>query len=259
MFVRSEAGLWKVCFVILLASASSALANYNSEQFSNESPILFQINHYTNLTPAQEQQSTYIDTGLMAAAKEFFSPPASFVQFGNKLEAGVRALPAIPETIFMALFGFLCVFFVKDRRVCLAALAGLLWAGQTGFTIVPKLVLSLTGKNYSHRQPSQLSSKLYLKNSSEFWCNNKETQYIGLLRHLDGIPALKDAFKGLYPKVIGTKNVYNFDTNPNWFEAVIPSQTSDFLLRCLVKRTDHILYFSPAFLFDNLARGPPVE
>lgn len=258
MFVRTEAGFWKAFFVLLLVSASSAFAIDNPEQFSIESPILLHTNPCTEFIPAQEQQSKYIDTGLMAAAKEFLSPPASFGQLSDRLPTGITTLPAIPATIFMVLCGFLCVFFVKDRRICLAGLAGLLWAGQMGINVVPKLVLRMVGRNVSHRQPSQLSSTLYLKNSFEFLSNNKETRYIGLLRHLAGFPTDKDAFKVLYTKVLYRKIVPNCDTTPNWIEGIIPSQTPSLQLKCLVKRTEQIIFFSPAFIFDNLARGPPV-
>jgi hypothetical protein len=158
-------------------------------------------------------------------------------------------LPAVPAAIFMVLCGFLCVVFVKDRRVWLVALAGLFGAAQMGINAIPKLVLRLAERNSN--QPAQLSPSLYIRNFSELPAyNNEDTRYIGLLRHLAGIPVSSFKFQ-----------VSNFEHNKaqKLLDGVILSQTSNSLLRCLVKRTEQFTYFTPAFIFDNLARGPPAK
>lgn len=44
-----------------------------------------------------------------------------------------RSLPGVPGSFFMVLTGFFCVSLIRDRRVWVAAVVGLLWLGQAGF------------------------------------------------------------------------------------------------------------------------------
>lgn len=237
--------MWKAITILFLVGASSVFAIDDAERFSVEPVMLLQMSPCAEFGVTRQQQSGCIDISLANAATEFLNPPPGFVQFNNRLSVGVRTLPAIPATIFMVLCGFFCVVFVKDRRVWLVALAGLFWAGQAGINAIPKLVLRLAERNSS--QPAQLSPSLYIRNFSELPAYNEDTRYIGLLRHLAGIPVSN--FKS---------QTSNFKYNKaQLLDAIIPLQASNSLLRCLVKRTEQFTYFTPAFIFDNLARGPP--
>jgi hypothetical protein len=214
--------------------------------------MLLQMSPCAEFGVTHQQQSGCIDISLANAATEFLKPPAGFVQLPDRLSPGFMFLPAVPAAIFMVLCGFLCVVFVKDRRVWLVALAGLFGAAQMGINAIPKLVLRLAERNSN--QPAQLSPSLYIRNFSELPAyNNEDTRYIGLLRHLAGIPVSSFKFQ-----------TSNFEYNKAqklpvaWpRDAIIPLQASNSLLRCLVKRTEQFTYFTPAFIFDNLARGPP--
>ena len=124
---------------------------------------------------------------LARIGKEFLDPPDEAADW-NTLPAGARALPGVPAAIFMVLTGFLCVSFVNDRRIWLASLAGLLWLGQTGLSAIPQAASHLTGKkdvtqNHPHNFVGAGKGRYRLRSDIE------GTQYIGLLRHLAGIPS----------------------------------------------------------------------
>src|SRR3989304_989211 len=99
--------------------------------------------------PCTESYNSY----LAGIAVEFFKPPISF-KGSPSSSTRVKPLPPIPGALLMAITGFLCVSFVKDRKLWLAALAGLLWLGQTGFSAFPHLVSQIASKKQIEQQHS---------------------------------------------------------------------------------------------------------
>lgn len=216
---------------------------------------------------------TSIDAKLANLGKEFLKPPASSAGSSNAQANLVKPLPAVPAAVFMALIGFLCVSFVKDRRVWLAALAGLLWAGQAGIQAIPQLAHRLTHRNHSVQQISaELTYPYYLQNSSRLRNDIEGTQYIGLLHHLAGIPDRPVSF--LQPRLSflrkqETRKIttqFCFQTNPskntNSFQSQLALLSERYslnsLLACLALRAEQFICFSPAFIFAQLPRGPPL-
>ena len=248
MFVRMVFGLWKAITILLLVGVSSVFAFDSSQTFSVEPVTLLQVSPCPEFVVAQEP-SGCANMGLAAAAGTLFAPPANFSQSPESFPSGVKALPTVPATFFMVLCGFLCVVFVKDRRVLLVALAGLFCACQTGINAIPKLVLRLTEKS-GGSLPTQLSLPFYLRNYSGLPSYNAGTRYIGLLRHLAGIPVSSFKFQ---------ISNFKYSKTQKSVDAIIPSHISDSLFVCLIKKTERIVYFTPAFIFDNLARGPPAK
>jgi hypothetical protein len=118
-------------------------------------------------------------------------------------------------------------------------LAGLLWLGQAGIQAVPQLALRLSHRNHTEQQFStELTHPYYLENSNRLRSDIEGTQYIGLLHHLAGIPQDKMSF--LSPSAIISQR-YSLNS----------------LLNCLTLRVEQFICFSPAFIFENLPRGPP--
>ena len=178
------------------------------------------------------------DSHLAGVAAEFLKPPPAFTG-SPALPAGAKSLPAVPGALLMVLTGFLCVSLVKDRKVWLAALAGLLWLGQAGIQAVPQLALRLSHRNHTEQQLSaELTYPYYLENS-RLRNDIDGTQYIGLLRHLAGIPQGTMSF--LSPSAI-----------------ISERYSLNLLLNCLTLRVEQFICFSPAFIFENLPRGPPL-
>jgi hypothetical protein len=187
-------------------------------------------------------------TKLANLGKEFLQPPANFAGLDDTRGNNVKFLPAVPAAVLMALSGFLCVSLVRDRRVWLAALTGLLWAGQTGIQALPQLALRLSCGNHSQQQYSaELAYPYYLKNSNRLRSDIEGTQYIGLLRHLAGIPDAKTRYLHKY--------TYSSTSHP---AIVLARSGLSPLIACLAPKVEQCVCFSPAFIFANLARGPPI-
>ena len=143
------------------------------------------IGHVTGLFNSQ----------LDSISKEFHRPPVKNGESQNTY-MGVKSLPPAPKTLLMVLVGFLCVSLVKDRRVWLAALAGLLWAGQAGVSILPQLAANIAGRGRSEKQSSahQVAHLTGQKHPYRLRSDIEGTCYIGLLRHLEGIPKSGKSF-----------------------------------------------------------------
>lgn len=209
------------------------------------------------------------DSHLAAVAAEFLKPPAAFMN-SSAPPICTRALPAVPAAALMVLLGFLCISLVKDRRVWLAALAGLLWAGQAGIQAVPQLALRLSHRSHSKQQLGAEPTYLhYLENSDRLRSDIDGTQYIGLLHHLAGIPEGESAYRNTrlakliasyqhsqksYGKVVSYTRKNTFP----YLSAIISEQYRlNSLFECLALKAKQFICFSPAFIFDNLPRGPP--
>lgn len=199
------------------------------------------------------------DSHLARIADEYLKPPPAFTG-SPTTPLGAKSLPPVPGALLMGLTGFLCVSLVKDRRFWLAALAGLLWVGQTGIQAVPQLALSLSHRSHSIRQfDAELTSTYYLENSNRLRSDIEGTRYIGLLHHLAGIP---DSTKSLLQNRLSSLRKQETGQTEDEFKApqfATMELSSHFLpaTNCLAVKVQQIIYFSPAFIFDNLARGPP--
>jgi hypothetical protein len=208
-----------------------------------------------NVTEVAEAYNCHLAT----IAHELLKPP------GDSIDSPVPAvaatsLPAVPGALFMGLTGFLCVSLVKDRKLWIAALAGLLWAGQAGFSALPQLAQHLTSRKHNERLFSpNLGYIPQLAHTDRSRSDIEGTRYIGLLRYLAGIPDtqerphVKRGAKYLAPPF--RRGFPGFKT-PQF--ALV--RTYDYCLSAtkrLVYITKRHSCFSPAFIFSNLARGPP--
>ena len=172
-----------------------------------------------------------------------------------------RCLPALPSAIIMVLTGFICVSLIQDRRVWLAALAGLLWVGQTGIWALPELTSRLSRRVHSGQQvntalaaPYPLGGGYYPDSYSE------EIRYTGLLHHLAGIPRDISTFTNNRTVLIRHFfGVAGKDTRA-LHHAILQSQLAlSQLTNCLVSGTRQFVCFKPAFIFCQLPRGPPIS
>ena len=192
------------------------------------------------------------DSHLAQAAAEFLKPPPAFTG-SPAMPIGAKTLPAVPGALLMGLTGFLCVSLVKDRRFWLAALTGLLWLGQAGIQAVPQLAVRISHKNHIEQQllSAELTYPYYLESSDRLRSDVDGTQYIGLLHHLAGIP---DSTMSLLSQVSSqTEDEFRAP------QFAIMGLSSHLIpaTNCLTLKVEQFIYFSPAFIFDNLARGPP--
>ncbi len=189
-------------------------------------------------------------SNLSQAAAEFLKPPQTFTS-SPTVPVGARSLPAVPGALLMGLTGFLCVSLVKDRRFWLAAFTGLLWAGQTGIQALPHLALHFRDRSRIEQQYYPEFTYQYNLENSRLRSDVEGTQYIGLLHHLAGIP--DGTIHSFSHKSGQTQDEFRAPQFAIWglFSYTITAT------KCLAAKVEQIISFSPAFIFDNLARGPP--
>lgn len=244
------------------------------------------INHVTGL------YNSYLDS----ISKEFHRPTVKNGELTDT-SMGVKSLPPAPKTLMMVMVGFLCVSLVKDRRVWLAALAGLLWAGQAGVSILPQLAANIAGRGRSEKESSthQVTQLTEQKHPYRLRSDIEGTCYIGLLRHLEGIPNSETSF---IPNIIvghkiqqGTgrislwsscrtcsscKSLQSFSNHKifallknnlqkenrycgeaSHFAIAALSSYIFRAIECLATSTRQYVLYPSAFIIASLARGPP--
>ena len=180
---------------------------------------------------------------LANLGREFSQPPQNSTGSLDHQSNSVRPLPAVPATALMLLSGFLCVSLYRDRKVWLMGLMGILWAGQAGIQTIPRLAHHFDQKHTKKQIYAKQTQSHSLKNFKISPSDIKRTRYIGLLHYLAGLPKAKSQPNLLY-------------TTP---QAVILNQDNPApLLVCPAFAARQFICFSPAFIFNNLARGPPV-
>jgi hypothetical protein len=184
------------------------------------------------------------DTTLAKVAADILKPPD--LTSPLVLPPGTKPLPAVPAALFMSLTGFLCVTLVRDRKTWLAGIAFLLWAGQTGFAALPQAASHLVGGKQLTRylQQQQYHSSALQERASRLRSDLEGTEYIGLLHHLEGIP-------------IKIRNNTKHDIRNTIFALNTVSPYLNESLNCLAFEVRQFFCFSPAFIFENIPRGPP--
>jgi len=202
-----------------------------------------------------------ICSDLADIGRKLRTPPAPFTK-PDKTDSA-ESLPAVPHALLMALTGFICVSLVKDRRVWLTVLCGLLWAGQTGIQVLPQLAQHIKNSNHSKQREYENTALHFSdENYSRCRCDIEGTQYITLLHYLDGIPQAESASSAQLStpdrrcqKLFGRAFIHLDEIYPF---VISPEQNGfNLSLRCLTSAVRHSSVFSPGFIFENLARGPP--
>ena len=255
-------------FAASVANAAPTISNCNRNV--TDCTVSSTLDVHTPVVSEVTRITEYGDSPLAAVAAEFLKPPAGFTDLAVSSPIHVKALPAVPGAIFMVLTGLLCVSLVKDRRIWLAALASLLWVGQAGIQAIPQLALHLCHRTHTNQHLSTRPTQFYLLEDTVRARSDIEgTRYIGLLHHLTGIPHANIASKRCHTalialsqcrqKVLGRAFGYpNKNTLPP-LSAIIPEQYSvNSQLACLASTAEQFICFSPAFIFAQLPRGPPL-
>ena len=261
----------KLLIILLSFVAATAASAHPTMRDCNKNFIVRAVSPTSDAhipyVPETSQITEPFNSQLAAIGAEILKPPPEFTDFSP---VGAKTLPPVPAAFFMVLTGFLCVSLVKDRRVWLAALAGLLWAGQAGFQAIPQLATNIS----KHIQRKTTANIALLHRSEDLFRLRSDiegTQYIGLLHHLAGIPASTISFLPRIPaswygvnsmgdKLQQKRNTQYAIRNTNEVPQFAITHFS-FLLNpaviCPATRAEQNTYFSPAFIFSRLARGPP--
>lgn len=188
------------------------------------------------------------NSSLAVIGKEILKPPAEFI---DSLPFETETLHP-HATVFMALTGLLCVSLVKNRRLWLAALTALLWAGQNGFHSIPQLTSNIANKHFRRKTPANTACLHLLEDFCRLRSDIESTQYINLLHHLAGIPA---GTRTLIPHISMHDKIRQKRNTQYIITHFSSSRNPSFM--SLAPKAGRNTSFSPAFIFVRLARGPP--
>jgi hypothetical protein len=246
-FVKANKGLGVLLLLLVMTTAKAAptIGNRNGNFVVRAvSPASNpHISVVADVTDAIESDNSR----LAQLAVELLSPPNPYID-----STTTKSLPPVPGALLMVVTGFLCVSLVKDHKLWLTAVAGLFWVGQSGIHAVPQLAMRLGHRMHNHSQVAAgLMYPYYLENSRQR-SDMEGTQYIGLLRHLAGIP------RGKMPFLCNqySRHAENEVRAPRCALVEISSRTIP-VINCLTLKAGQFICFSPAFIFENLPRGPP--
>jgi len=273
--------------LLLLSSLLVTSAAFAAPTVSDHSNNLLALSLSANadtrvLDFATNQTSESYNLRLATVAGELFKPPAASDL--SALSTSAKPLPHLPTAFFLSLFGFLCVSFVKDRKVWMTALAGLLWLSHTGLTNLPKFASHIISKKQIQHFAAGGPNLTYVSQLDGSFRPRSELQgseYIGLLRHLAGIPdtamslplpvpvllsRAQSAFSPersrrggnllLLPKRLLSAHS-KFNSRLPHFATGTPLLHLIQAILCSVPITEQFISFSPAFIFVRLARSPP--
>ncbi|MCD6392657.1 MAG: hypothetical protein J7M40_04035 [Planctomycetes bacterium] len=270
---------WRVkglmCLVVVLIATAGARAS--SAMLSNDTG-LFETGALRTTSSADWQ--------LENIGRQMTDPAQTPSPFQEGHTANTTTLPAVPAAISMTLCGFLCISFVRDRRAWLAMAAGALWLGQTGMHAVPELTHRICSRiTTSASSPIGLDRPQVFFSSDSITGNAQSISFIGLLRKLEGIPGhnlgstlldLSFPRENVTPVKTGARSGNRRLSSPIAnnlkvggvlvFASKHSTRSPALALRdcrhnalfvCPASVSGHFTVFSPAFIFQNLSRGPP--
>jgi len=225
----------------------------------NAAPTVTPISGSTVTSPAPDDGDTHVtlaetphftdygNSTLSELAENFLAPPDDSTA---SIPNGAKSLPAVPAALLMVLTGFACVSLVRDRRLWIAALAGLLWAGQAGVQNLPKLAQRFAHTNHNVRQDcSKLDRSRQLETFARCRADIEGTRYVALLHYLAGIPngSTVSLFENTSRKNLDISGPVQYALTHLPVFAARP-------IRALAAEAAQFTCFSPAFIFQNLAR-----
>jgi len=224
-------------FVASVAHASPTIQNQNAiltaDSCPDDTPILISAG-IDNTAGTINPKLVNLDKGFLYQLPSVTAPMNA--QLGN-----IKPLPAAPAAILMVAIGFLCVSFVRDRRLWLAALAGLLWVGQAGVQALPHFTFHHCYR-IQNKQHNKLAVCLHsLENIFQSRSKFEDVSYTGLLH---------------WAKITDNKGAL---TNTSTSHSVILSALQSFnpSRNPIISTAEQFFCFSPAFIFQSIPRGPP--
>jgi hypothetical protein len=239
---------WVFALVLLVVVATVEAAPSIGGSDAKVVALTVSPSSYTEISTIDKAEPLIIsnNSALAHIAADLLKPPAEPAS-RTALPSEIKPLPAVPAALFMALTGFLCVTLVRDRKVWLAVLTTILWASQVGITALPQKCGVCIAHHINKRWTIPILPYLG-KQASRLLSEFKGTEYIGLLRYLEGIPAA-----GNTKCKIRTTEQSPQLAIANSLHYIIPANI------CLAKIVrPWRICFLPAFIIDSIPRGPPI-
>jgi hypothetical protein len=202
-------------------------------------------------TLAEVADGAFARIGRAMVDSDAFAPAA-----GAEL-ADVKRLPAAPAAVAMTLVGFLCVSLARDRRVWLGLACGLIWLAQAGVTAAPQLLRRMCGR--AAAEAAEACGCVHFDGVGRPSGCDVSVRYVGLLRRLAAIPAEENPSQ-IRSADLDIFNKFEFP-KPRIQSAAAPAVWDALLFNagaCPGRTIREVVTFSPAFIFSNLSRGPPI-
>jgi len=214
----------------------------------------------------KEQTSSLVKIG-----REIVHPSTSWLDSASP-NSTTKSLPALPGAVFMAMIGFLSVTLVRDRKFWISVFVGLVLLSQMGVQTIPKLTARLIrAKLQKNQTMASVAKSGHLNHSLTLVKGYNRTFYVGLLHRLadstdeDGylINIARGANSlGNLNKILSRGETATWTAVGNRSSAQPAFITNHYNIRLSsLYRAGHAeptKYFSPAFIFENLPRGPPL-
>jgi hypothetical protein len=250
---------WLFALVLLVVAATVEAAPSIGSADAKVVALAVSPTSYTE-SSAVDEVELLISTNnpaLSHIAADLLKPPAELTS-RTALPSGIKPLPAVPAALFMALTGFLCVTLVRDRKVWLAIVTTLLWAGQVGITALPQKCRVCIAHHLNKRWPVPILPSLG-ERISRLRSELEGTGYIGLLHHLEGIPdAKRNTILDSRFSMLDEYRVSNIKHTSPQFASAISRTCFIPVLNCLSYEVRQFICFSPAFIFNSIPRSPPL-
>ncbi len=211
----------------------------------------------------------YHNSALADDGRQMLVPSRSLLDSTPFQQSSIRSLPALPGAILMGAIGFLAVTMVRDRKFWMSVFARLILLSQAGVQTVPKLTNRLARGWLPVKRPRASATDLYNSDRSLWPVGSFErTHYMGLLHRLAGSNDHGDDFINITPGINTGDRVYRLTSDAaqlcsNALISLIhPAILENYYglslsLPYRAERPEPLKYFSPAFIFVNLPRGPP--
>ena len=261
MLIKSSQ-LWLVLLVMFGVSTIHAAPTVQDEIFILDSSSQSEA----NLSLTEDSAVSVLDSPhnhIAELGRQLLQPPSYNSTSAGSEHITVKALPPVPATILMTIVGFFCVSLARDRKVYLAALAGLLWAGHAGLNALPQLADHIwrnvhTAKHHNNKLELSHLIADALRTRPEI----EGADFIALLHYLEGIP--KGVSVPVSSKLLSASDkaslsfCHSHKGGHLSFVAILAERFNpDTLINCPARFAERFICFSPAFIFDQLPRGPP--
>ncbi|MHC4213338.1 MAG: hypothetical protein ACYSWP_08205 [Planctomycetota bacterium] len=256
-------------FVASLANASPSVDRFDDTGIDLSFPA--NADNSVRSEALDAHLTAYGSTDFSHLCADFVKPPIASDSAAASDDLRIKALPAVPGAVFMSLIGFCCVSLVRDRKFYLAIMIATLALSQAGIQSLPRLLPSSTLKksNRGQLQFDELGLSALIGRNSRLRSDIEGNKYIGLLRHLAGIPSFSADSILEYLHVPHTFNrcsgqiagKYRSESLSSKTTAVIPPLCNSFaLLRGPAADAGLSIPFNDqGVFFENLARGPPIR
>ena len=212
------------------------------------------------------------NSSLADIGREMLKPSSGMLDETPLNQSHIKNLPALPGAVLMGVIGFLPVTLVRDRKFWMSIFAGLFFLSQTGMHAIPKLTTRLAQQSFPENQPAASLNHAYKFGHTLMVDRYECIHYTGLLHGLAGSPDEESALikitgvgntRSCVSPVLSAKITTQFNCRSaiSLSQSALVARNYDLSPSSVyrTRRSKPLTFFSPAFIFEILPRGPPLS